>query len=46
MVKLLSRVMARGTTYVCGVGTDDREERWEIAGIHLEVLEAIAPLSR
>ena len=27
--KLLPRVTARGTTYVCSVGTDDREERWK-----------------
>ena len=27
-VKLLTRVTARETTYVCGVRVDDREERW------------------
>ena len=46
IVKLLPRVTARGATYVCGVGTDDREERWEIIGVQLEALEEIEALTR
>ena len=46
IVKLLPRVTARGTIYVHGVGTDDREERWETTGAQLEALEEIAALTR
>ena len=41
-MKNLPRVTARGTTYVCGVGRDDREERWETIGAQLEALEEIS----
>ena len=46
IVKLWTRVAARGTTYVCGVGTDDREERWETIGAQLEALDEIVALTR
>ena len=39
-------VYCPGATYVCGVGTDDREERWETIGAQLEALEEIAALTR
>ena len=35
-----------GTIYVCGVGTDDREERWKTIGVQLEALEEISALTR
>ena len=46
IAKLLTRVTAKGTTYFIGVGTDDREERWEEIGAQLEALEEIAALTR
>ncbi|CAN0216485.1 unnamed protein product [Ascophyllum nodosum] len=46
VVKILQRVTTRETSYVCGVGTDDSEKRWEAMAAQLEALRKIAALTR
>ena len=46
VVKILPSVTARGTSYICSVGADGREERWEMMVAQLEVLERVAALAR